>query len=64
MARAGYNPRAAVELWEKMDEVTMGKNTPAEWQSTHPSSENRLVRLYGWMEEAEAEYEKARQRDS
>jgi predicted Zn-dependent protease len=64
MARAGFNPRAAIELWEKMDEATLGKDAPAEWQSTHPSSENRLTRLYGWMEEAEAEYEKARKRDS
>jgi metalloendopeptidase OMA1, mitochondrial len=64
MARAGYDPRAAVELWEKMDQAAMGKDMPEEWQSTHPSSENRLARLYGWMEEAEAEYQKARKRDS
>jgi predicted Zn-dependent protease len=63
MARAGYNPRAAIELWEKMDDATMGKEAPPEWRSSHPSSENRLARLYGWMEEAEAEYVKARERD-
>jgi predicted Zn-dependent protease len=59
MARAGYNPRAAIEVWEKMDQEAAGKEMPAEWQSSHPSSENRLARLYSWMEEAEAEYEKA-----
>jgi predicted Zn-dependent protease len=60
MARAGYNPRAAVELWEKLDQTTLGKKVPEEWLSTHPSHENRITRLYGWMAEAEAEYEKAR----
>jgi metalloendopeptidase OMA1, mitochondrial len=60
MARAGYNPRAATELWEKMDQAAAGKDLPAEWMSSHPSSENRLARLYSWMEEAEAEYQKAR----
>lgn len=59
MARAGFNPRAAIELWEKMDQVMIGRRAPAEWQSTHPSHENRLAQLYGWMTEAEAEYEKA-----
>jgi len=60
MARAGYNPRAAIELWEKLDEATLGKAVPEEWLSTHPSHENRLTRLYGWMAEAEAEYDKVR----
>lgn len=59
MARAGFRPQAAVELWEKMDQATLGKEAPEEWQSTHPSNENRLARLYGWMDEAEAEYHKA-----
>lgn len=60
MARAGYNPRAAIDLWEKLDETTLGKEVPEEWLSTHPSHENRLTRLYGWMAEAEAEYFKVR----
>lgn len=60
MARAGYNPRAAIELWEKLDDATLGKQVPEEWLSSHPSRENRLTRLYGWMAEAEAEYDKAR----
>lgn len=60
MARAGYNPRAAIDLWERMNSSPSGKEAPPEWLSTHPSNENRLARLYGWMTEAEAEYEKAR----
>lgn len=39
-AQAGYDPRAAVSLWEKMLH-TGGSGTP-EWLSTHPSPESRI----------------------
>jgi predicted Zn-dependent protease len=42
-AKAGYNPEAAVTLWQKMGEV--GGQGPPQWQSTHPSPENRQARL-------------------
>jgi predicted Zn-dependent protease len=58
MAKAGYNPRAAISLWERMDDQTVGKSVPPEWLSTHPSHENRVLALYGWMAEAEAIYQK------
>ncbi len=60
MARAGYNPRAAITLWEKIDRLSSGKSAPPEWLSSHPSHEDRLLRLYGWMREAEAVYLKSR----
>src|SRR3970040_499191 len=41
-ARAGYDPRAAVTLWEKM--ARLGGKVP-EFMSTHPSPENRAARL-------------------
>jgi len=63
MARAGYNPRAAIDLWERIDDATMGQKAPPEWRSSHPSHENRLARLYGWMDEAEAEYQKAKRKN-
>lgn len=42
-ARAGYDPRAAVTLWEKMNEVG-GSDIP-EFLSTHPSPMNRISTL-------------------
>lgn len=39
-ARAGYDPRAGVSLWQKMDKANSGASIP--WFSTHPSSENRI----------------------
>jgi Zn-dependent protease with chaperone function len=43
-ARAGYNPDAAVSLWEKMGQLQGGNGGPA-WMSTHPSGPERLQRL-------------------
>ena len=41
--RAGYDPEAAVTLWQKMGDLNDGR--PAEFLSTHPAPENRQAAL-------------------
>jgi predicted Zn-dependent protease len=55
MARAGYNPEAAVELWQRMAEQREGPELP-EYASTHPSDETRIRNLQKWLPEALEEY--------
>lgn len=43
MAKAGFDPRESVTLWQRMDATTDKK--PAEFVSTHPSSESRIEAL-------------------
>ena len=50
MAKAGFDPRAAVSLWKNMEEEAGGER-PAEFASTHPSPDNRIESLVSqWVE--------------
>jgi predicted Zn-dependent protease len=44
MARSAYDPRAAVEVWRKMERVASSGGTP-EFLSTHPSGQSRIQDL-------------------
>src|SRR3546814_15740181 len=51
MARAGYEPRAAIELWQNMQAA--GSGGQPEFMSTHPDPGNRIAQLESMMPEAE-----------
>jgi predicted Zn-dependent protease len=55
MAKAGYDPRVSVPLWERMDKKDKGG--PPEFLSTHPSSGTRIGELRAFMPEALKHYE-------
>ena len=57
MARAGFDPRAAVGFWERMAEATKGQGQPPEYLSTHPGSDTRIEQIEEWLPEALEEYE-------
>jgi predicted Zn-dependent protease len=59
-ARSGYDPRAAVTLWQKMGKLGGGK--PPEWLSTHPSDQTRTRDVQGYAERVMPLYEGARAR--
>lgn len=44
MARAGYNPKSAITLWQKM-QGAQGRGEPPQFLSTHPVSANRIVNI-------------------
>ncbi len=57
-ARAGYNPNAAVSLWQKM--ARAGGGAPPEFMSTHPSSSSRIAALQAAIPKVMPLYEQAR----
>jgi predicted Zn-dependent protease len=57
-ARAGYDPRAAITLWQKMGQAAGGE--PPKFMSTHPSSSDRLSDLSNYSQRVMPLYEQAR----
>ncbi|MDB5729781.1 MAG: family peptidase [Noviherbaspirillum sp.] len=60
VARAGYDPRAGIALWQKMG--MLSKNAPLEWFSTHPAGKNRIAEMRKHLPEVMPLYAKAKGR--
>jgi len=57
-ARAGFDPRAGVTLWEKMSAANKG--APPQWLSTHPSGNTRIAEIEANLPKVMPLYERAR----
>jgi metalloendopeptidase OMA1, mitochondrial len=51
MAKAGYHPSAARDVWLRMAEASKGRGQ-LEFLSTHPLPETRITQIEGWIPEA------------
>lgn len=59
MARAGFDPSAAITLWQNMGKAS-GGNAPPEFTSTHPSNATRISDLQRDLPKAMPLYQQAR----
>lgn len=59
MAKAGYDPRAAPELWRRVNEKEGRAPALVRWMSSHPSHRDRYKALEKLLPAALAEYNKA-----
>jgi predicted Zn-dependent protease len=56
-ARAGYDPHAAITLWEKMEKL--GGSQPPKFLSTHPPHKDRIKDLREYAEKVTPLYQAA-----
>jgi predicted Zn-dependent protease len=56
MAKAGYDPRAARDLWQRMDQASRGASRQPEFLSTHPLPATRIRQIEAWLPEAMGYY--------
>ncbi len=59
-ARAGYDPRAAISLWQKMSQV--GGGGPPQFLSTHPSAASRIQDLQVYANQVMPIYQSTQRR--
>ena len=52
---SGYDIRETTKVWERMKKANKGK-TPPEFMSTHPSHDNRIANINGWLNEIILKY--------
>lgn len=51
MAKACYDPNAAVGIWERMAEEE--RDAPPQFLSTHPADKTRMTHIQGWLPQAQ-----------
>lgn len=59
MARAGYDPRAALDFWQRFAQATAKGNDTPWFLRTHPVTTDRIKHLQQLMPKALAEYERS-----
>ncbi|MDC3007387.1 M48 family metallopeptidase [Candidatus Pelagibacter sp.] len=52
---SGYDIRETSKIWERMKKYNKGQ-TPPEFMSTHPSAENRIIKIEEWKNEIILKY--------
>ena len=52
---SGYDIRETSKIWERMKKYNKGQ-TPPEFMSTHPSAENRIIKIEEWKDEIILKY--------
>ncbi len=60
-ARAGYDPRAGITLWQKMGAASQG--APPQWLSTHPSGTSRIADIELNLPKVMPLYERSKKTD-
>jgi predicted Zn-dependent protease len=60
-AKAGYDPEAAIAVWERMAKLSEGQRPP-EFLSTHPDPRNRIKNMQKWMAKAKEYYAQSQQK--
>jgi len=53
---SGYDIWETTKLWERMKEANKDKKKFPEWMSTHPSTDNRIEKISGWLNEITIDY--------
>lgn len=61
MARAGYDPNAAISLWRKMQSAS-GRGEPPQFLSTHPVSSTRIATIQSLLPRVMPLYQQSRYR--
>jgi len=59
MAIAGFDPRASIGFWQRMQKASEGKQKQPQFLSTHPDPSNRIADLNKNMEKAMEYYNKS-----